>query len=159
MQRSLNRWSVPYTDATRNACAPSITGIILQPWPAIRPSWRKEDAPCQGSGAEPPGCPYSLFVVGAPREHSRRNELSRHDTVSGTRHASETARTCCHAQRQWTRSIARMRSMATSDPDPLRLHVCSSNVYKDEPGTTAGGVTSHRSVASFGRILPSLKGR
>ena len=100
-----------------------------------------------------------IFLVGVPREHTRQNELNFHGTTPGTRYASETARTFCHAQRQWIRSIARMRSMATSDPDPLHLHVCSSNVYKDEPGTTAGGVTSHRSVASFGRILPSLKGR
>ena len=61
-QRSFNRWSVPYSGATPERVGAPISGSVLQPLPIRRPAWRGRDAPCQGSGAEQPVCPYFTVI-------------------------------------------------------------------------------------------------
>ena len=43
-----------------------------------------------------------MCICGAPREHTWRNELSRHSAIVSTPCASETTRSFCRVQRQWT---------------------------------------------------------
>ena len=101
-----------------------------------------------------------FYVVGVPRERSRQNEPSRHSITSDTWRANETTRALSRVQRPCTVSIARISTKTTSDPFPsLFSRVPHRHVCEDEPGTAAGGLTSLQSAVSFGRILPSLKGR